>query len=187
MKTIKIISISILFCLSFLKTKADPFDDMLIWINQTNAPLSSYPGILKGQYNCYKYDMLMTNNTIRSNADGKYYQYCSFSGGEIYRCPEEQPKKELIFMKIGQSFSKEENLYPMVFNCKARDYIDVRIFREGKDVKVSLKLLSWGNALHTYKASIRPTALNGFVIQFENENREFFTITLTRNLVLVPG
>lgn len=145
------------------------FDEIMAFINRrSNIP---------GDNNHASYELMMTNNTIRTDGTGKVFQYASYGYGKVGRSYGSSPLSELVFSNVQQSFTQGDQ--KQKFQCEPRDALDIRIYKSGTVVKVDLKLLSWGGGVSTHIVyPISRTRLGGYVLQFIDDKRSFYTITL---------
>ena len=151
------------------QTQVQVFDEMMTFINQSgNIALSNYYA---------SYELMMTNNTIRTDGTGKVFQYASYAYGRVARNYGSSPLSELVFLNAQQSFTQGEQKHK--FHGEPRDALDIRIYKSGTGVNVDLKLLSWGGGVSTHGVTmISRTRLGGYVIFFIDDKRSFYTITL---------
>ena len=175
-KLILILTLSIL-CIQF--STAQPDSQAAIFKGMMDFMNTDYPA-LPSVSNAY--ELMMTNNTIRTDNTGKAYQYVSFATGmSTRRVSGSRSMTFLTFTNVKQSFMDRGTL------TRDRDLLDYKIYLEGAIVKVQVKLRTWGDATSTHNAVISRTVPEGYIVQFKSTNNsnytDHFTILLKSDIL----
>jgi hypothetical protein len=136
------------------------FDEMLRFLNQ---------GVGRSEVNAF--DVIMTNNTIRTNGEGKVYQYASFGQGTISSGCFEQNQ---MTYTLSTKFSDRNT-----FNG-ANDSETCIIFKENNQVRLRVTNHTWGGTGVTSSGiELFRTGLGGYCMRIRGSDG-FSTLTFTR-------
>jgi hypothetical protein len=147
------------------QTSITVFNEMLSYLNSGSAG-----------NNCgTAFTLVMTNNTIRTDANGRIYQYAAYAEGTVDgRCQcFRWPNLTDMRFSVQTRFSDRNR-----FNGDA-DSEDWRIYRSGNQINIDVTLRTWGNAQYTIRdVEVSKTSL-GYALRTKSGNG-FTTITFIK-------
>lgn len=139
------------------------FDEMINYLNQTANT---------GQYEVNAFDIIVTNNTIRTNGRGTVYQYAAFGEGKVtFGCIRDN---QMTF-NLTTRFSDRNK-----FNGATDSETNV-IFKENNQVKLKVTSHTWGGTnVTSVGIELFKTGLGGYCMRIKGTD-SFSTITFTRS------